>query len=116
MLATLFLVGAALFGACLVRRVLGRLLDGAETVMCGAVAGWALSTVFVYALARRQGQLTHTLMLWATAAAWLAAAVIILLQPAAEMIFSTTLRQESLSASSFSRPRAPMRRARARSE
>ena len=78
MLATLFLVGAALSGAGLVRRVLGRTLDGAETLMWGAVAGWSLSTVFVYLLARWQGRLTHALMLWGTAAAWLAVFVIAL--------------------------------------
>ncbi|PYS76252.1 MAG: hypothetical protein DMF66_15755 [Acidobacteria bacterium] len=74
MLAILFLVGAALFGACLVRRGLRCLLDGAETLMWGTVAGWSLATVFIYLLARWQGRLTHALMAWATAAVWLAAA------------------------------------------
>jgi hypothetical protein len=78
MLATLFLSGAALFGACLVRRVLGRLLDGAETLMWGAAAGWSLATVFVYLLARWQGHLTHALMAWATAAVLAAAAPLLL--------------------------------------
>src|SRR5438105_3974925 len=95
MLAILFLVGAALFGACLVRRVLRRLLDGAETLMWGTVAGWSLATVFAYLLARWQGRLTHALMAWATAAVWLAAASFLL--PALRRFDQQFIRRACLS-------------------
>jgi hypothetical protein len=80
MLALLFLAGAALFGACLTRRVLRVALDAAEHMCWGMVAGWMIATVFVYALARWQGRLTHALVAWATAFVWLAA--VLLLAPA----------------------------------
>ncbi|MDT5261665.1 MAG: hypothetical protein QOC61_669, partial [Acidobacteriota bacterium] len=79
MLALLFLTGAALLGVCVTRRVLRRTLDAAELVCWGMVVGWMFATVFVYALARWQGRLTHALVAWATAFIWLAAALLLAL-------------------------------------
>ncbi|MDT7778777.1 MAG: hypothetical protein QOC99_1289 [Acidobacteriota bacterium] len=77
MLALLFLTGAALLGVCVTRRVLRGTLDAAELVCWGMVVGWMFATVFVYALARWQGRLTHALVAWATAFIWLAAALLL---------------------------------------
>jgi hypothetical protein len=77
MLALLFLAGAAVLGACLTRRVLRGALDAAERACWGMVAGWILATLFVYALARWQGRLTHALVAWATVCLWLAAALLL---------------------------------------
>lgn len=77
MLATLFLVGGALAGTLVARRVLRGVLGGAECVLWGVVAGWMFESVCVYALARLQGRL----MLWQVAAVcavvWLAALVLL---------------------------------------
>ncbi|HYE15982.1 MAG TPA: hypothetical protein VD968_16190, partial [Pyrinomonadaceae bacterium] len=75
-LAVLFLVGAALAGAALVRRALRGLPGGAEQLAWGTVLGWALSALCVYAAARWQGRLTHAQVVWAAALAWLAAAAL----------------------------------------
>jgi hypothetical protein len=77
MLATLFLVGGALGGTLVARRVLRGVLGGAECVLWGVVAGWMFESICVYALARLQGRL----MLWQVAAVcavvWLAALVLL---------------------------------------
>jgi hypothetical protein len=80
MLAVFFLIGSALLGVCLVRRITRDLLDGAEQIMWGLAGGWCLATVAVYLLARWQGQLTYKLILAATAAIWIAAALMILFE------------------------------------
>lgn len=74
MLGILFLIGSALLGACVTRRALRGLLGGAELLMWGTAAGWMLSALFVYGLARWQGRLSFGLMAWATAGVWAAAA------------------------------------------
>lgn len=74
MLATLFLLGSALLGACLTRRVLRGVLGACEQVLWGTLAGWMLGALAAYALARWQGRLTWagvacaTLLVWASAA------------------------------------------------
>jgi hypothetical protein len=73
MLALLFLSGAALSGALLARRMLRGLLGGVEQLMWGTAAGWMLSALFVYGLARWQGRLSFGLMAWPTVLVWLAA-------------------------------------------
>jgi hypothetical protein len=77
MLATLFLIGGALAGTLVARRVLRGVLGGAECVLWGVVAGWMFESVCVYALARLQGRL----MLWQVAAVcavvWLAALLLL---------------------------------------
>ena len=73
MLATLFLVGGALAGALVARRVLRGVLAGAECVLWGVVAGWMLEGVCVYALARAQGRMAFWQVAVATEVVWLAA-------------------------------------------
>ncbi|MFL6257138.1 MAG: hypothetical protein ACJ74T_19185, partial [Pyrinomonadaceae bacterium] len=74
MLATLFLIGSALLGACLARRVLRGVLGACEVVLWGTVAGWMLGGLTAYGLARWQGRLTWAVVAWATALVWAAAA------------------------------------------
>ena len=78
MLATLFLIGGALAGALVARRVLRGVLGGAECVLWGVVAGWMFEGLCVYALARLQGRMS----LWQVAsvclAAWLATLLLLL--------------------------------------
>src|SRR5690242_1882260 len=80
MLAVLFLLGAALFGICIVRRVMRELLDGVEQVLWGIVAGWTLTTVGVYLIARWRGELTHKLMIVAAIVVWIVSAILIALE------------------------------------
>ncbi|HJQ32337.1 MAG TPA: hypothetical protein VJ866_09165 [Pyrinomonadaceae bacterium] len=77
MLATLFLIGSALAGACAVRRAWRGALAVWEALLWGTVAGWMLSAVLVYGLARAQGRLTWAAVACGTAVAWLVAAVLI---------------------------------------
>jgi hypothetical protein len=70
---TLFLIGSALLGIGLVRRLFGNLLGGAEQVLWGLVSGWMLTTCAAYLVARLAGQLSFTGMLTALVAAWMAA-------------------------------------------
>lgn len=76
MTGTLFLVVSALFGAGVVRRVapLRRVLDHAEQMMWGLVAGWMLTTLAAYFVARSLGRLSFAPMLCVACAVALAAA------------------------------------------
>jgi hypothetical protein len=77
MLATLFLVGGALAGALVARRVLRGVLGGAECVLWGVVAGWMFESVFVYALARAQGRPAFRQVAAVTEVVWLAALLLL---------------------------------------
>ncbi|HKG15574.1 MAG TPA: hypothetical protein VKB12_19800 [Pyrinomonadaceae bacterium] len=77
MLATLFLIGGALAGALVARRVLRGVLVGAECVLWGVVAGWMFESVCVYALARAQGRLAFWHVAAVTEVAWLAALLLL---------------------------------------
>lgn len=77
MLATLFLIGGALAGALVARRVLRGVLVGAECVLWGVVAGWMFESVCVYALARAQGRLAFWQVAAVTEVAWLAALLLL---------------------------------------
>lgn len=76
MLATLFLIGSALLGACVARRVWRGVLEAWEQVLWGTVAGWMLGAVAAYGLARWQERLTWAIVAWATLLLWAAAAVV----------------------------------------
>jgi hypothetical protein len=71
MLGMLFLAGTALLGACVVRRILRGLLDGAEQLMWGTVVGWTLTSFIIYLLARWQGELSLALITTTTVAVWI---------------------------------------------
>ena len=84
MLATLFLIGSALLGACVARRVLRGVLGACEQLMWGTVAGWVLGAAAAYGLARWQGRLTWAVVAWVTAAVWTVTALLsarLLLRP-----------------------------------
>jgi hypothetical protein len=72
MLATLFLIGSALLGASLARRVLRGVLRAWEQALWGTAVGWMMGTLLTYALARWQGRLTWALVAWATLLVWAA--------------------------------------------
>lgn len=78
MLATLFLIGGALAGALVVRRVLRGVLGGAECLLWGVIAGWMFESLCVYALARLQGRLLFWHMAAVCAATWLASLLLLL--------------------------------------
>ncbi len=80
MFAVLFLLGAALSGLCLVRRVTRELLDGVEQILWGIVAGWTLTTAGIYLIARWRGELTYKLMIAATIAVWIVSAILIVFE------------------------------------
>ena len=69
-----------MLGMCLVRRVVRELLDGAEQLMWGIVAGWTASIVGVYLIAKGRGELTTSLMIAATIVVWLINAILIALE------------------------------------
>lgn len=73
MIAALFLLGAMLFGVAVVRRALAALLNHAEQALWGLVAGWTLTTVATYGLARLVGGLSPAVVLAVLVASWLAA-------------------------------------------
>ena len=73
MLATLFLIGSALLGACLARRVLRGVLGAWEQALWGTLVGWMLGALAAYALARWQGRLTWAVVACATLLVWAAA-------------------------------------------
>jgi hypothetical protein len=76
MLALLFLVGSALFGACLTRRVTRGALEAWERALWGTVAGWVLTALAAYAAARWQGRLTYATVAWVTLSVWACAALL----------------------------------------
>src|SRR5215212_7354642 len=76
MLAALFLIGSALLGACVARRVLRGVLEAWERVLWGVAAGWMLGASAAYALARWQGRLTWAVVAWATLLVWAGSAVV----------------------------------------
>jgi hypothetical protein len=62
---TLFLIGSALLGVGLVRRLFGTLLGGAEEAMWGLVSGWMLTTCAAYLVARLAGRpVLHGFITW----------------------------------------------------
>lgn len=73
MMAVLFLVGAMLFGAALVRRMFGAHLNHAEQALWGLVVGWTLTTAATYGVARFFGHLSLAAGLTVLAPTWLAA-------------------------------------------
>lgn len=73
MTALLFLVGAALLGAGLVRRAPGRVFGGAEQALGGLLAGWMVATLTAYAVARTLGRLEWWPLAALTAGLWAAA-------------------------------------------
>ncbi|MFL6336516.1 MAG: DUF4214 domain-containing protein [Pyrinomonadaceae bacterium] len=76
MLATLFLLGSGLLGACVARRVWRGVLGAWEQAAWGIVAGWMLGALAAYGLARWQGRLTWALVAWATALVWAASVLL----------------------------------------
>jgi hypothetical protein len=73
MMAALFLVGAMLFGAALVRRAFGVWTNHAEQLLWGLVVGWTLTTAAAYGVARLLGHLSLAGVLTVVTATWLAA-------------------------------------------
>jgi hypothetical protein len=73
-----FLLGAALLGIGVVRRVgaLRKLLNHAEQVMWGLVTGWILSTLGAYVLSRLLGRLSFRPMFIFGVVIWLAVAML----------------------------------------
>src|SRR5438128_511081 len=80
MLAVIFLIGSAVLGICLVRRVMRQWLNGAEQMLWGIVVGWAITIVGVYLIARWRGELTSKLMIAATIAVWIVSAILIVFE------------------------------------
>jgi hypothetical protein len=80
MLAILFLIGSALLGVCIVRHVMPQLLEGAEQILWGIVAGWTLTSVGVYLIARWRGELANKLIIAATIAVWIVSAILIVFE------------------------------------
>src|SRR4051812_5348981 len=78
MLATLFLIGGALAGALVARRLLRGVLGGVESVLWGVVAGWMFESLCVYGLARFEGRLTFWQVATVCLAAWLAALLLLM--------------------------------------
>src|SRR5215203_493067 len=76
MLAILFLMGGALLGACLTRRVLRGTLEVWEQALWGTVAGWVLATLAAYEAARLSGRLTYGTVAWVTLLVWIVAALL----------------------------------------
>ncbi|MBV9927096.1 MAG: DUF4214 domain-containing protein [Acidobacteria bacterium] len=76
MLAALFLIGSALCGACVARRVWRGVARAWEQVLWGLVAGWMLGALAAYGFARWQGRLTWGAVAWATSSVWAAAALL----------------------------------------
>ena len=74
--AILFLLGAALFGAGLARRACGALLSHAEQIMWGLVAGWMISTLAAYFVARAAGRMSVSQGAALLAALWACAALL----------------------------------------
>lgn len=73
---TLFLIGSALLGIALARRLFGSLLGYAEQVFWGLVIGWMLTTCSAYLVARLAGRLSFAGVLCVMIAAWVAAVLL----------------------------------------
>lgn len=73
MTAAIFLLGALLFGAGLVRRAFEAWTNHAEQALWGLIVGWTLTTVATYGLARLFGRLSFEVVLIVLVATWLAA-------------------------------------------
>jgi hypothetical protein len=80
MLSFFFLTGSALLGACLIRRLLGEILDQVEQLLWGTTVGFLLTTLSVYLSARWLGQLTPRLVLAATVVIWVFAALLLFIE------------------------------------
>src|SRR6266536_3432591 len=80
MLAILFVIGSAVLGVCIVRRLMRDLLDSGEQILWGIVAGWTLTTVGIYLIARWRGELTYKLMIVATIAVCIVSAILIVFE------------------------------------
>lgn len=73
MTAAIFLIGAILFGAGLVRHAFGAWTNHAEQALWGLIVGWTVTTAATYGLARLFGQLSFEIVLTLLVATWLAA-------------------------------------------
>ena len=78
MTGIVFLIGAALLGIGLIRRLtpLRALLNHAEQLMWGLVIGWILTTYAAYFLARALGNLTFGSLLGLTTVIWIVTLVL----------------------------------------
>jgi len=72
-IATAFLLGAALFGVGIVRRVLSSALNHVEQLFWGLITGWTLATVIGYGLARLAGGLSPPIIILVPLLVWLGA-------------------------------------------
>ena len=70
MIGTIFLVGAALFGVGLVRRVFASSLNQAEQALWGLVIGWSFTTAVGYGFARLSGGLNLQTIVLVTVFVW----------------------------------------------
>src|SRR2546423_4933488 len=70
MIGAIFLLGAALFGMGLVRRILPASLNQAEQALWGLVIGWSLATGLGYVLARLSGRLNFQAVLLLNLFVW----------------------------------------------
>src|SRR5438477_8209017 len=75
MTAAIFLLGAAVFGIGLVRRVLAPTLNQAEHAFWGLIIGWTLATTTAYGVVRIRGSLAVPALLVVTAFLCLGAVV-----------------------------------------
>jgi hypothetical protein len=74
----LLLIGSALAGFTLVRRLLGQTLRFTEQLLWGITVGWLLSSAGGYLLARALGRLSFGVVLAITLAVWLCAGLLLL--------------------------------------
>lgn len=73
MTGAIFLLGAALFGIGLVRRLFARKLSHGEQLLWGIVVGWSISTVAAYGLVRAAGGFSRNIPIIMCVLVWLAA-------------------------------------------
>jgi hypothetical protein len=76
MSGAIFLVGAALLGIVLVRRVFASLLNHVEQALWGLVIGWSLAAILGYGVARLSGALNFSTLLLTALLVWAGAVVI----------------------------------------
>src|ERR1041384_1395160 len=76
MSGAIFLVGAALLGIGLLRRVFGSLLNNVEQALWGLVIGWSLAAIMGYGVARLSGALNFSTVLLTALLVWAGAVVI----------------------------------------